>query len=144
VFFRAIKKKDAMKYIEHILGDQGPLAYFVYSNFSPDRTTFLTPETFDLQMGVVVYPEGGEIPRHFHTSQERTTKGFTEVIIVKSGRCEVDIYDKENILVATREMKQGDIVMLIDGGHGFRALEELQLFEIKQGPYIGIEEKERF
>ena len=32
----------------------------------------------------------------------------------------------------------------VGGGHGFRMIEDTVLFEIKQGPYGGPAEKERF
>ena len=35
-------------------------------------------------------------------------------------------------------------VLSVNGGHGFRMLEHTVLFEIKQGPYGGPEEKVRF
>jgi hypothetical protein len=38
----------------------------------------------------------------------------------------------------------GDVVVLLDGGHGFRMLEDTVLLEIKQGPYSGLGEKEQF
>ena len=41
-------------------------------------------------------------------------------------------------------MEQGDIVILVAGGHGFEMLEDTVLMEIKQGPYTGLKEKERF
>jgi len=41
-------------------------------------------------------------------------------------------------------LETGDIVMLVNGGHGFSLLEDTILFEIKQGPYTGLVEKERF
>jgi hypothetical protein len=66
------------------------------------------------------------------------------VLLVRKGRCEVDIYDHAKELVATRELREGDILLLIDGGHGFRMLEETVFVEIKQGPYVGLNEKERF
>jgi hypothetical protein len=46
--------------------------------------------------------------------------------------------------VATRELREGDILLLVDGGHGFRMLEDTVFVEIKQGPYTGLDEKERF
>jgi hypothetical protein len=66
------------------------------------------------------------------------------VLLVKKGRCEVDIYNDQKEIVATREMREGDILLLVKGGHGFRMLEETVFVEIKQGPYTGLDEKERF
>ena len=46
--------------------------------------------------------------------------------------------------VATREITAGDVVLLIGGGHGFRMLENTLFLELKQGPYLGVDEKVRF
>ena len=56
----------------------------------------------------------------------------------------VDIFNDDRDLVATRELKTGDILLMISGGHGFRMLEDTIFIEIKQGPYIGLNEKVRF
>jgi hypothetical protein len=55
-----------------------------------------------------------------------------------------DIYSDERELIASRELCEGDVILLVAGGHGFRMLQDTVLLEIKQGPYTGIEEKERF
>ena len=34
--------------------------------------------------------------------------------------------------------------MLCSGGHGFDVLEEVEMVEIKQGPYLGENDKTRF
>ena len=41
-------------------------------------------------------------------------------------------------------MKTGDVMVMVSGGHGFRMIENTVFLEIKQGPYIGIDEKKRF
>jgi uncharacterized protein YjlB len=110
----------------------------------PDKTTFVTPPEFKQQVGFVVYPAGGEIHRHDHVPLERRLIGTSEVLVVQRGRCEVDIYDDERQLVTTRELRRGDIMLMVGGGHGFRMLEDTVFLEIKQGPYTGVDEKERF
>ncbi len=43
------------------------------------------------------------------------------------------------------ELIAGDIILLAGGGHGFTFLEDSEVIEIKQGPYISFEvDKERF
>ncbi|MDQ3810096.1 MAG: hypothetical protein M3336_07390 [Chloroflexota bacterium] len=120
------------------------LAYIIRAGPPPDRTRFLTPSDCNLQVGHIVYPAGSEIPRHVHLPVERHLEGSTEVVIVQQGRCEVDIYTDQRELVGTRELGIGDIVVAVSGGHGFRVLEDLVLLEVKQGPYPGGMEKERF
>ena len=60
------------------------------------------------------------------------------------GKEVIDIYDDDRQLVATRELQTGDIMLMVGGGHGFRMLEDTVFLEVKQGPYTGLEEKERF
>lgn len=130
--------------VEHIVCDGKPLAYIIRAEMAPDKTTFLTPPEFNFQVGFVVYPQDGEIVRHVHRPLERHIVGTSEVLIVRKGRCEIDIYNDDHRLVATRELRTGDVMLMIGGGHGFRMLEETILLEVKQGPYTGLEEKERF
>jgi len=75
---------------------------------------------------------------------ERKLVGTAEVLVVREGRCLIDLYDDEKRPVATREIGAGDVVLLVGGGHGFRMLEDTLFLEVKQGPYLGLEEKERF
>jgi quercetin dioxygenase-like cupin family protein len=120
------------------------LAYIGRAGQLPERTTFLTPDDCNLQVGHVVYPAGGEIARHMHLPVERHLVGTTEVLLLERGRCEVDVFGLDRQLVTTRELHAGDMLIAVAGGHGFRALEDMVLLEIKQGPYPGGAEKERF
>jgi hypothetical protein len=130
--------------VEIISGPDGPLAYLVNGQWAPETTQFLTPDTFGQQMGMIVYAKGQSITPHVHLPVTRTVVGTTECIIVRSGLCEIDIYDSARNHIATRGLAAGDIVMLLGGGHGFRMLEDTVLFEVKQGPYVGNADKERF
>jgi mannose-6-phosphate isomerase-like protein (cupin superfamily) len=121
-----------------------PLAFIIRASVMPDKTEFLTPNDFKQQVGFVVYPKGGEIKRHVHLPLERHLVGTSEVLILRKGRAEIDIYDDDRTLVTTRELRAGDIMLMVGGGHGFRMLEDTVFLEVKQGPYTGIDEKERF
>lgn len=133
-----------MEHIEHICWQDKPLAYIIRAELMPDKTTFLTPSEFKQQVGFVVYPEGGEIVRHVHLPLERHLVGTSEVLVVRKGRAEVDIYNDDRELITTVELRLGDIMLMVGGGHGFRMLEDTVFLEVKQGPYTGIDEKERF
>jgi quercetin dioxygenase-like cupin family protein len=130
--------------LETIAADGVVLAYLSRSRPLPDKTTFVTPDDCNLQVGQVVYEGGTQIPRHMHLPVERHLTGTTEVLIVQQGRCEVDIFGADRQLVTTREMHVGDMLIAVAGGHGFRVLEDTVLLEVKQGPYPGGAEKERF
>jgi len=129
---------------EEILWNDQRLAYIIRGEFTPEKTTFLTPSELNLQLGFVVYPAAGTITPHVHLPVERKIVGTAEVLIVKKGRCEVDFYNDERQLVSTRELREGDVILTVGGGHGFRMLEDTVLLEIKQGPYVAGADKERF
>ena len=130
--------------VEQIIWKDKPLAYIIRAEMAPGKTIFLTPSELNLQVGFVVYPAGGEVARHLHRPLERHIVGTSELLVVKEGRCQMDIYDDDRRLVATRELRKGDIMLMVGGGHGFRMLEDTVLLEVKQGPYTGLDEKERF
>ena len=130
--------------VEIISWNDHPLTYIIRANPLPDRTTFLTPPELKQQVGFVVYPQGGEIARHVHRPLERHLIGTSEVLVVLKGRCLIDVYNDERELVATRELQVGDVMLMIGGGHGLRMLEDTVFLEVKQGPYTGLDEKERF
>ena len=130
--------------IEHITCNGAPLCHIIRAQMLPDETTFLTPPEFKLQVGFIVYPAGGEIRRHVHVPLQRHLVGTSEVLVVKKGRCLIDVYNDDRELIATRELYPGDVMLMVGGGHGFRMPEDTVLLEIKQGPYTGLEEKERF
>ena len=133
-----------MELIEHVTWQGAPLCYIIHSSYLPDCTTFLTPPEFKQQVGFVAYPAGGEIVRHTHRPLERHLVGTSEVLVVKAGHCLIDIYNDDRELVATRDLHPGDVMLMVGGGHGFRMIEDTVFLEIKQGPYTGLEEKERF
>jgi hypothetical protein len=133
-----------MKDVEVVSWSGQALAYVVRAAAEPDATRFLTPQALNLQLGFVVYGHGGEVARHRHRPVTRTTRGTAEVVLVRKGRCELDLYSDAGERVATRELGPGDLALVLGGGHGYRMLEDTVLLEIKQGPYTGDGEKEAF
>jgi hypothetical protein len=130
--------------VELITAGGKTLCYVIRRTLAPTQTTFITPSDAKQQVGFIVYPKEGVIKRHAHRSLERRLVGMSEVLVLRSGRCEMDIYDDQHALVATRDLQAGDVIVLVGGGHGFRMLEDTVFLEIKQGPYLGAADKELF
>jgi len=131
--------------IEQVRDDDGcSLACIVRASFRPEATQFVTADDQSQQVGFIVYGAGEEIARHAHLPIARSIVGTGEVLIVRKGRCEVDLYGGSGKLAATRELRLGDVLIFFAGGHGFRMLEDTVLLEVKQGPYTGLAEKEYF
>lgn len=133
-----------MENIENILWKGKTLAYIIRTEIKLEKTTFPFPPELNMQVGFVVYPKGGRVISHVHLPLKRAIVGTSEVLIIRKGHCEVDIYNDARELVATRKLRQGDILILVSGGHGLRMIEDTIFVEVKQGPYTGLKEKELF
>jgi hypothetical protein len=130
--------------IEWIKNDEQVLAIIIPNEYEPAKSEFITPDSYKQQVGLIVYPKGGIIVPHLHHDLPRELLGTSEVLFLKNGRCWVDFYLEDKTLFKSRELKKGDVLLLVSGGHGFRMIEDTVFLEIKQGPYIGEHEKERF
>ena len=130
--------------IEQISDKEQILSYIIRAATIPEKSMFITPPEFKQQVGFIVYPKGGVVKRHIHLDIERHIHGTSEVLLVKKGYCLMDVYNDQHELVSTLELFQGDVVLMVAGGHGFRMLEDTVFLEVKQGPYLEISEKEHF
>jgi len=139
-----MQSQAALELVETIADGDETLAIIIRGDYEPSATTFVTPPECTQQLGLVVYSAGSEIPRHEHISFERRIRGTTECLIVRKGKAELTLYNDRREEVCRRELNKGDTVLLVSGGHGFRQFEDTVFLEIKQGPYPGVEEKERF
>jgi len=115
--------------------DGRPIALLVSAEFAPTATTFLTPPELDAQMGFVVYPAGGVVKRHRHPRREHRFESTPEALVVRSGRCVLQVYGEGDRLLASRELAAGDVALLLAGGHGITMLEPTVLLEVKTGSY---------
>ncbi len=133
-----------MEGIEWIRDGERILSVIVRRKVDPAVTAFVTPNDFIQQAGFVVYPKGGKIASHTHKPLPRSITGTPETIYVRKGKLLARFYSETHELKGETIVEAGDILMLVNGGHGFTVLEDAVLFEIKQGPYTGLDEKERF
>jgi hypothetical protein len=133
-----------MDNVEFISANGQALCYVIRAITQPQLTTFITPPEAKQQVGFIVYPKGGQIPRHIHRPLERHIIGMAEVLVVRSGHCQIEVYDEQENLVTVRDLYQNDVVLMVGGGHGFKILEDTVLLEIKQGPYLGADDKKLF
>ena len=130
--------------VEWIRDGEQVLGIILRQEYAPARTEFLTPDDYKQQLGLIVYPKGGRVLPHSHRPIERQIRGTSEVLMVRRGRAEVDFYDTARRSVGSRTLHEGDILLLVAGGHGIRFTDDTVLVEIKQGPYAGTDDKERF
>jgi len=119
-------------------------ALIVRDEFSRPGINFFTPDDLSQQLAHMRHPAGKIIDAHFHNPVPRTVTYSQETLFIKRGRLRVDFFDEKQVYLESRELKAGDVILLIKGGHGFEVLEELEMIEVKQGPYAGDQDKTRF
>ncbi|MCF7907835.1 MAG: hypothetical protein K9L86_03030 [Candidatus Omnitrophica bacterium] len=120
------------------------LGLIIRGDYNPSQTEFFTPNEFKQQVGYIFYDTGQEVAAHIHHNMPRSLEGTSEVLILKTGHARIDFYSQDKQYLESREIFPGDIIILVFGGHGIHFYEPSLLLEIKQGPYIGVQEKERF
>ena len=66
------------------------------------------------------------------------------MLFIKSGKVRVDFYSDDQEYYESKILNSGDIILLANSGHGIVTLEESEIIEVKQGPYLEEEDKIRF
>ncbi len=130
--------------IETIQHAGARLAIILRREFDDEGVHFMTPSDLSQQLGYMRHPAGKVIDPHVHNPVQREVHLTQETLVLRKGRLRVDFYDTEKNYLESRVLRAGDVILLIEGGHGFEVLEEVEMFEIKQGPYAGDEDKARF
>lgn len=120
------------------------IATIIDHSFANDGITFFTSDESSQQLAFMKHGKGKVITPHYHTIVKREVYNTKEVIIIRKGRLRVDFYDDSQNYIESRVLSAGDVILLSSGGHGFVALDDLEIFEVKQGPYLGDRDKIRF
>jgi hypothetical protein len=124
--------------LEEIKSNDGKaIAIVIKKGFKKDGINFVSQSQFPLQVGVNSYKKGDKIKPHVHRDVEITIKKLQEVLYIKSGEIVVSLYNSNRELFKSFKLTTGDLVFLIDGGHGFEMLKDTTIIEVKQGPYFG-------
>ena len=62
--------------------------------------------------------------------------------MIKKGKIKVSFYDdKKRNIKKDQILKKDDLIMLFRGGHGFKVIQDVEIIEVKQGPYTKSKDK---
>lgn len=120
------------------------LAIIIIHDFKEEGVHFCTPGSYSQQLAYMHHPKGKLIDPHIHNMVNREVYYTQETLFIKSGKLRVDFFTDNREYLESYILNAGDVIMLASGGHGFEVLEELEMFEVKQGPYAGDKDKTRF
>jgi mannose-6-phosphate isomerase-like protein (cupin superfamily) len=130
--------------IDKIVDGQNIIAIIIPNEFKESGIHFFTPNDFSQQLAYMQHPAGKKIDPHVHNFVAREVHFTQEVLIIKKGKLRVDFYNNQKEYIGSRVLVKGDVILLASGGHGFEVLEDIEMIEVKQGPYAGDNDKTRF
>lgn len=120
------------------------LAIIIKKNYQKDGVEFFTPNDFSQQLAFMSHKKGKIIDAHTHNIIPREVSYTKEVLIIRKGKLRVDFYEDNQSYIESHEIEEGDVILLAYGGHGFEILEDCEMIEVKQGPFLGDKDKVRF
>lgn len=132
--------------IKEIRKNNEILARHITSDEIKEGLSFFSNDNEYIQVGSWNYNKGKELLKHIHNEVTREVRRTQEVLYIITGKIEAEIYDLEKSLIETITVNKGDILILLESGHGYKVLEEgTKVLEIKNGPYLGAEiDRRRF
>ncbi len=130
--------------MEQIINNNKIIAILIRESFQESGVHFFTPDEFSQQLAYMNHSAGKVIEPHVHNPVHRKVLYTQEVLVIKRGKLKVDFYSDDKQYLESRILEKGDVLLLASGGHGFEVIEDVTMFEIKQGPYAGDTDKTRF
>ena len=131
--------------IEKILHKKRLFALIIRRQFrKKSGINFFTSKEATQQFGFMKHKKNHFIKPHKHNKRLTRILRTTEVILLLKGTLRVDFYDDKYKYLFSKKINERDIIMLIHGGHGFKVLKNVEMIEVKQGPYSLASDKIKF
>ena len=131
--------------IEKVFYKKKLLALIVRGKYRNKKgITFFTPSDSTQQFGYMKHKKKHIIKPHLHKKRMTRILYTSEVILILKGMLRVDFYTSIKKYLFSKILKKKDIIMLVHGGHGFKVLKDIEMLEIKQGPYSLSKDKIKF
>jgi len=112
-------------------------AEIIWADTRVDKTTFFSEPESSFQFGLLAHEAGFVEPPHFHKPITRTIQDLQQMFMIQRGIVIVKLYSDEGDLLREIEMHPGDAIVLIQGVHAIRVVEDMQCISVKQGPFLG-------
>jgi hypothetical protein len=113
------------------------IALVIPHDLPADGVRFITPQSYPFQVGLLAHKTGTVLKAHGHKKLKIETDVFQEILVIQSGLVAVDLYGLALQPLCSVELRAGDAILFVDGGHGVRMLSDARILEVKQGPYPG-------
>lgn len=119
-------------------------ALVISGNKLPKGLHFYTDDSKFVQAASWKYDKGYATKPHSHKICSRSSNITQEFIYVKKGSIKASIYNDKEKVIAAETLREGDSILIFEGGHKFTILEDgTEIFEVKNGPYPGMEKDKK-
>lgn len=108
----------------------------IFLNRLPNGSIPQTEGGEPLQLVTLKHPKGKYLLAHAHKPTKRQTEKMQECLIVKKGKIKIDLYGPDQKMFRKLTMKTGDLIILLNCGLGIHILEDAEIIELKNGPFI--------
>jgi hypothetical protein len=115
------------------------LAEILRSSVEVDATTFFSSESSHLQVGVMSHKSGFIEPPHTHPVSDRGACATQQFFIVTRGIVYVDFFTENGNRDFEILLEVGDSILILDGIHSIRIIQDSRCVTIKQGPFLGVD-----
>jgi hypothetical protein len=115
------------------------LAEIIWADTRVSTTTFFSPPESSFQFGLLAHATGFVEPPHRHHVFAREIRDLQQMLVVQRGVVAIELYDDDVNLLREVVLRAGDAIVLIQGVHALRVLEDMQCLTVKQGPFLGTE-----
>lgn len=114
-------------------------AEVIWATSTSEKTKFCSPDSGSMQFGLLAHGRGFVEPAHYHKPVERKITNLAQMFVVQKGKIAVDFFTSQGKRFREVVLGVGDAILLIDGAHSIRVLEDMQCVSVKQGPFLGVE-----
>lgn len=101
----------------------------------PKGSTPLTDPVYPLQIVSLSHPKGKYLVAHTHSPKKRVTNFLQECLIVKKGKIKIELYSKDKTKFKKLFLKEGQMLLMVNGGLSITVIEDCEALEFKNGPF---------
>ena len=130
--------------IEKIFYKEKLLSIIIRTNYKNTGVVFFTPPDSSQQVAYMSHPKSKVIEPHIHNVVKREIYFTKEVLFIRKGKLKVNFYSDAKDFIESKVLNEGDVILLAEGGHGFEIINDVEIIQVKQGPYCGAMDKVRF
>jgi hypothetical protein len=130
-------EESTVKGIEKICKNGELVAIVFRKNLRVKEREFFTEDNNPFQVGAHNRKKGIKLTPHVHNLKKPIIiNALQEWLLVTKGKILVTLYTDRGKIIDQKALSKGDSILLMEQGHGVDFLEDSQIFEIKQGPFI--------